>query len=72
MGQRLTLQPKGAMPLERAFEQFIQTKTVMNISAESIKHYQFCFKYFNSSAKIGTVRKSPSNPKKGNATRDIP
>ena len=46
MGQRLTLQPKGAMPLETAFEQFIQTKTVMNISEESIKHYQFCFKYF--------------------------
>jgi len=34
------------MSLETAFEQFIQAKTVMNISEESIKHYQFCFKYF--------------------------
>lgn len=46
MGKQITLQPKGAMPLETAFEQFIQSKTVMNVSEETIKHYQFCYKYF--------------------------
>jgi hypothetical protein len=40
MGKQITLQPKGSIPLETAFEQFIQAKTVMNISEESIKHYQ--------------------------------
>ena len=46
MGERLTLKPKGGMPLKTAFEQFIQSKTVMNVSEETVKHYRVCYKYF--------------------------
>ena len=46
LGERITLQPKGGMLLDTAFEQFIQSKAVMNISEETIKHYQCCYKYF--------------------------
>ena len=46
MGERIRLQPKGGMSLKTAFEQFIQAKTVMNVSEETIKHYEFCYKYF--------------------------
>jgi integrase/recombinase XerD len=47
MGERLSLQSKGGRPLDDAFEQFIQAKTVMNVSGETIKHYQVCYKYFS-------------------------
>ena len=46
MGERFTLQPKGSKPLGEAFDQFIQAKTVMNVSEETVKHYQVCYKYF--------------------------
>ena len=46
MGERLTLQSKGGRPLEEAFDQFVQAKTVMNMSVETIKHYQICYKFF--------------------------
>ena len=46
MGQRITLKPNGGTSLEMAFEQFIQAKTVMNMSEETIKHYKLCYKYF--------------------------
>ena len=44
--KKLTVQPKGGKPLDEAFDQFIQSKTVMNLSEETIKHYQVCYKYF--------------------------
>ncbi|MDR2753693.1 MAG: tyrosine-type recombinase/integrase [Oscillospiraceae bacterium] len=34
------------MTLEDAFEQFIQSKTVMNVAGETIKHYRNVFRYF--------------------------
>ena len=46
MRQKLTVQPKGGMTLEDAFEQFIQSKTVMNVAEETIKHYRNVFRYF--------------------------
>ena|GEM_PF-2624567 len=46
MGERFTLNPKGGKPLGEAFDQFIQAKTVMNVSEETVKHYQVCYKYF--------------------------
>ena len=44
--QKLTVQPKGGMTLDGAFEQFIQSKTVMNVAEETIKHYRNVFRYF--------------------------
>jgi len=46
MGKQFTLQSKGGKQLSEAFEQFIQAKTVMNVSGETVKHYQVCYKYF--------------------------
>jgi len=46
MGKQFTLQSKGGKPLSEGFDQFIQAKTVMNVSEETVKHYQVCYKYF--------------------------
>ena len=42
----VAIQPKNEKTLAEAFDQFLQTKRVMNVSEESLKHYQCCFKYF--------------------------
>ncbi|MCL2445471.1 MAG: tyrosine-type recombinase/integrase [Oscillospiraceae bacterium] len=42
----VTITPRGEKTLEEAFEQFVQSKRVMNISEETIKHYLYAFRYF--------------------------
>lgn len=46
MKNKITLNFGGDKPLSEAFEQFIQTKMVMNSSEETISFYKNCFKYF--------------------------
>jgi len=42
----VTIQSKENRTLQEAFDQFVQSKRVMNISEETIKHYQAGYKYF--------------------------
>ena len=44
--KRSQCNPKGGLTLDDAFEQFIQSKTVMNVAEETIKHYRNVFRYF--------------------------
>ena len=44
--QKITVQLKGSMTLDDAFEQFIQSKIVMNVADETVKHYRNVFRYF--------------------------
>jgi integrase/recombinase XerD len=47
--EKITVQGKGkagGKPLTEAFEQFIQTKTVMNVSEDTVIHYRNVFRYF--------------------------
>jgi hypothetical protein len=38
--KKLTVQPKEGMTLDGAFEQFVQSKAVMNTAEETIKHFK--------------------------------
>ena len=42
----VAIAPISEKTLEEAFEQFVQSKRVMNISEETIKHYFYAFRYF--------------------------
>ncbi|MDR3313016.1 MAG: tyrosine-type recombinase/integrase [Oscillospiraceae bacterium] len=44
--RKLTIQPKGGITLEEGFEQFCQSKAVMNAADDTIKHYRNVFRYF--------------------------
>lgn len=46
MQEKITLCLDDQVTLEQAFEEFIQMKTVMNSSKETLKFYQYCFRYF--------------------------
>jgi integrase/recombinase XerD len=45
-GKRVTLQPKAGRTLAEAFADFTQAKRVMNVSEETIKHYNCGYRYF--------------------------